>query len=526
VPVKLALWVVGVLACQVAVGLGQTIAEPPSLHAMEWAAHLNDPLDDPPPKVVVPAKLSASAQQGSATLRPCKAIFGYLPYWESVEGAANIRWNLLTHAAFFSVGANADGTISNPRGWPNHSRWKGSLAQARAHGVKVILVATNFDPSSIYTLITTPAYKNAFFENIKAQILAGEADGLNIDFEGGNSPPWRGAALNAFMAELTAYLHTELPGSEVSFAGPAVNWGGWDLAGLAASCDYIFIMGYNYYYSGSATSGPCAPLTGGSRNLTRTLDDDYGTVTRNNPEKLILGYPSYGGHWTTQTSEPRSARISFVSSTWFRDDYGAALIHGRLWDTVSQTPWYRWHDGTNWHQVWYDDGESVGLKCRLAKERNLKGVGMWALNYDGALPYMWDELDRELGAAAGDADGDGIGDACDSCTDTDGDGYGDPGYPANTCPLDECPDVPAGPGEGMNGCPPVIPGDLDDDGDVDRFDVNKFILCISGVGSPHNGSSMCEKADIDSDGDVDQDDFGILQRCFSGEGVQASPECK
>ncbi len=42
----------------------------------------------------------------------------------------------------------------------------------------------------------------------------------------------------------------------------------------------------------------------------------------------------------------------------------------------------------------------------------------------------------------GDADGDGIGDACDPCTDTDGDGFGDPGFPANTCPPDNCPEDP------------------------------------------------------------------------------------
>ena len=40
-----------------------------------------------------------------------------------------------------------------------------------------------------------------------------------------------------------------------------------------------------------------------------------------------------------------------------------------------------------------------------------------------------------------DADSDGLGDACDDCTDTDGDGFGDPGYQANTCPEDNCPDI-------------------------------------------------------------------------------------
>jgi large repetitive protein len=41
-----------------------------------------------------------------------------------------------------------------------------------------------------------------------------------------------------------------------------------------------------------------------------------------------------------------------------------------------------------------------------------------------------------------DTDGDGIWDICDTCTDTDGDGFGDPGFPANTCPTDNCPTTP------------------------------------------------------------------------------------
>jgi uncharacterized repeat protein (TIGR01451 family) len=39
-----------------------------------------------------------------------------------------------------------------------------------------------------------------------------------------------------------------------------------------------------------------------------------------------------------------------------------------------------------------------------------------------------------------DADGDGVGDVCDTCTDTDGDGYGNPGFSANTCEPDNCPE--------------------------------------------------------------------------------------
>ncbi len=40
-----------------------------------------------------------------------------------------------------------------------------------------------------------------------------------------------------------------------------------------------------------------------------------------------------------------------------------------------------------------------------------------------------------------DYDGDDIGDSCDVCTDSDDDGWGNPGFPANTCPDDNCPFV-------------------------------------------------------------------------------------
>jgi hypothetical protein len=59
-----------------------------------------------------------------------------------------------------------------------------------------------------------------------------------------------------------------------------------------------------------------------------------------------------------------------------------------------------------------------------------------------------------------DLDGDAVGDACDTCTDSDGDGRGDPGFPASTCPVDNCP----------LGQSPSPLADQDGDGVVDGCD--------------------------------------------------------
>lgn len=394
--------------------------------------------------------LALNATRGGSVDRPCSTIFGYLPYWSS---SANLRYNMLTHLACFAVEVNANGTLGSDHGWP----WTSVINTAHANGVKVILVATLFDDSDIYTLITNASYKNTFFTQIKAKMLEGSADGLNIDFEGSGTS-WK-PYINGFMADLTAYLHAELPGSEVTFAGPAVNWSGWDLQGLAASCDGIFIMGYAFWGSWSSTSGPNAPLVGGSYNITDTVLDQYSEVTQNNPEKLILGVPYYGHHWTTSSSSARSSVINFLGSTRFYNDEPDSQTYGLLWESLSQTPWFRWHDGTNWHQVWFDNADSLGLKYDLAIANNLQGVGMWALDYDGARPELWDLIAEKFGG-------------CGGCCDLDG------------------------------------------DGDVDSADIGAFTFCMAGPTAPYSPGQFCLAGDADGDLDVDLHDLATVQIDF------------
>lgn len=95
-----------------------------------------------------------------------------------------------------------------------------------------------------------------------------------------------------------------------------------------------------------------------------------------------------------------------------------------------------------------------------------------------------------------DYDNDGIGDECDVCTDTDGDGYGDPGFPANTCPEDNCPDTynPSqadNDGDGFpdacDNCPDVYNDQTDSDSD--------------GIGDG------CDECPLDPDNDIDNDGY-------------------
>ncbi len=329
-----------------------------------------------------------------------KIVFGFLPYWEYSNGAHNnMHYELLTHIAIFDFFASSTGSIKNPSAWP----WTDVINAAHGKGTKVILTITNFDgnvdPAEVaHTLMTNNTSKNNLFTNIKNMISTYQLDGVNIDFEAMNSSD-RGTVLNNFMKDLSDYIHSNLPGKEVSFDGPAVNWSGWDLDGLTQNVDHVFIMAYDYHGSWSENTGAVSPLThpSGGICLSRTLSNDYSVPKSKYPEKLILGIPYYGKHWETTTSLANSAVSSYIGSTLYRKTVIDAPDHGGfIWDQNSQTPWFKWMSG-GWNQIWADNEESISKKYDLALTENLGGIGIWALNYDGNRSELWDLINTKFG---------------------------------------------------------------------------------------------------------------------------------
>ena len=331
-----------------------------------------------------------------------KIVFGFLPDWEYTDGASsNMHYDLLTHVAVFNFLTEADGTLHNPDNWP----WTDVINAAHAKGTKVIMAVTNFGgtgsaPDVAHILLTNTASRDNLFNNIKQIITTYKLDGVNIDFEAMNSAD-RGNLLNQFMSELTSFIHSNLPGKEVSFDGPAVNWSGWNLDGLAQSVDYIFIMTYDYHGSWSDNTGAVAPLTNpnGGTCVQKSLNSDYSVPLSKYPQKLILGVPYYGKHWKTATDKAGSAVTSYVGSTFYRNAVTDAKNHGGfIWDDGSQTPWYRWQSG-GWNQVWNDNEKSLGKKYDFALTENLGGIGIWALNYDGARTELWNLINTKFAGA-------------------------------------------------------------------------------------------------------------------------------
>ncbi|MCC6809544.1 MAG: hypothetical protein IT381_19095 [Deltaproteobacteria bacterium] len=325
-----------------------------------------------------------------------RIVYGYIPYW--VDAANPIHWDLLSHLAYFSVNLKADGTIdatSTTR--LNGNRYKTLRADAKANGVKFVVTITNFNDQEIITLCGTNRTKaiNTLVDLVKTH----QAEGLNIDFE--MVPKVAKANFVAFMAELTTRLHNEVPGSHVTLAGPTIDSSGaYDYDELLTKSDGIMIMYYGCHWSGSKTAGPLAPLTAGARwsskcNLQWVINDYFQWGGQQNRKNIIVGLPFYGNKWPTSSDQVGASTTGTGSSEIYKKCKARYAVD-RRWDSDSQTPWTTYLENGVRKQTWCDDAESIDLKLEYMVQRDVGGMGIWALGYDGSEPEMWEKIEARF----------------------------------------------------------------------------------------------------------------------------------
>ncbi len=321
-----------------------------------------------------------------------REVFGYHPYWMGTSWQ-NYNFDLISTLAYFSAEANSNGSLGSLNGWPNSDL----INEAHDHGTNVVLCVTLFSSNGIETLLSNATYRQNLINNLLAQVQAGNADGINVDFE--SFPASQKENMVIFITDLTETFHSAIPGSQVTLAMPAVDWNdAWDYNSLASISDGLFIMGYGYNWGGSSTTGPVSPLTGTGYTLTWTVMD-YLEKTNFQTDKLILGIPYYGYEWPATSNIPGAATTGTGDSKTYSEMEPLAFSYGKQWHESSQTPWYFYQD-SNWNQGWYDDSLSLSLKYDFSLYHDLKGIGMWALGYDGTNPELWELLYAKFSGGA------------------------------------------------------------------------------------------------------------------------------
>lgn len=359
--------------------------------------------------VVVPAPTEAATAptplvEGQFRQTLAREVFGFLPYWEVDSTVdAYLRYDLLTTIAFFSLTYRTDGSVdTSASGYLGYTGATADtiIAHAHAAGVRVVPTIQAFSTASRRTLLSDlTAQTVAIRQTVDLMRLRG-ADGVNVDIEA--MPSSLLGAYGTFIANLRSAVIAFNPLAQISVATGADSWGAqMAKTALANGADRVFLMGYDYHWSGSAYSGAVAPISG----LTSTLNTYLGTYAIPS-RQLILGLPYYGRAWSTvsdalgaatQTDTATYGRsTAFIPSTlpgsasgWtvLRDD-PALSVRMTIWDSTRGT----------WRQTYYDDPTTLTPKVALANTRDLAGFGMWALGYDRGQPGFWEMIAEAFGA--------------------------------------------------------------------------------------------------------------------------------
>ncbi len=343
--------------------------------------------DRPPlqlPAAAAPPAPAPPTLDAGPPLQPHE-IFGFAPWWNlAQEQAFNVK--AMTTLAYFSVDINPDGTADE-----SGSGWNGYQSQAlsdlvtRAHSAndRVVLTATCFDQHSLDQLASDPNVPALLGATLVQLVSAKNLDGVNIDFEGRGPQDQRG--LDNLITQLSTELRAANPHWQVTistYASSAGDTNGfYDIPGLNKAVDGFFVMAYDMH--SPSTPSPNAPLTGPGNSDSVDLAEYAAVVPRS---KIILGVPYYGYDWPTAGPDAGAAAIGPASPVTYAQV--AAANSASYWDGASQTPWTAYQQGTQWHQVYFDDATSLALKARLANAYHIAGLGVWALGMDGNDPAM------------------------------------------------------------------------------------------------------------------------------------------
>jgi spore germination protein YaaH len=334
-------------------------------------------------------------------ITPKKHVVGFLPYW--LIGKKDTDYTkYVTTLSYFSLTVNPDGTIQkyvNPGelepGWNTLQSGKVDtvLAQAKKKHITLSLTIMTGDNDAINELMSEPEiHANQLLEEVTPLMKTYGFTDLNFDIES-TIRATDGARLNytKFVKTLKERLSSEKIGTLTIDISPISLFRNdlIDSVAIAPYIDYLFIMGYDYHYTGSLVAGPISPLSGAGDifefDIMVAVDKALSLYP---PDKIILGLPIYGYEWETLSGSQHSAIISrtglVASNSRIESLLQSCATCSAVFDETAQESIVSYKDeNTNtYHYMNYPDMRSMQAKVQFARDKQLGGLGLWALGYE------------------------------------------------------------------------------------------------------------------------------------------------
>ena len=332
-------------------------------------------------------------------------------------------FSVISTVGYFGLGVLDTGSLDHTTtGWKvmQTSQFQQFVTAAHNKGTRVVLtiVLQDFGSGTPHMCNGLANQQTTVNETIAAVIASG-ADGVNVDYEGYGGVCSAGRPQD-LLVSLVAKLRAGLPAgrnylSIDTYGGSAADHSGLGfflITQLNAYVDAFFVMSYDMEYSNWRAAGctgfclgPTSPLTGYSYNDTGEMADYTATVPAS---KVILGVPYYGRKACVSAPGPNAKPIqkpNFPNEDWVDADRYVDAIYDAFQqpnvvthhldanDPTGAEPWETWHSNLYGcdRELYWDNTTSLGLKYDLVNRDQLRGVGLWTVNY-GETQELWDTL--------------------------------------------------------------------------------------------------------------------------------------
>ncbi|MCL4359823.1 glycosyl hydrolase family 18 protein [Patescibacteria group bacterium] len=330
-----------------------------------------------------------------------REVIGFMPYWLLSKETPGVTADLTT-LAYFGVSIDADGSIlklTSPveaePGW--HALRTGIpdpfFRTAKQSGDTLSLVAFSGDKETIDRLMDDPEGHAKTLAGAVVPVMQqyGMTD-LNLDIERvGEASADGQLRFTRFVRSFRDALTKQHPFS-LSIDVTATDFVKHDLidpVAISPLVDRIIIMAYDFHYTGSAVTGPVAPLSGGGQTYEYDTQTAVRLAVKNIPgQKIILGLPLYGYEWETVSDIPHAAVIpgtGIVASNRRAETLLSSCAScSAEWDAEAAEPFISFRDAAtgSYHWIAYPDARAVQAKLDFAAAEHLGGVALWALGYE------------------------------------------------------------------------------------------------------------------------------------------------
>ena len=342
-----------------------------------------------------------------------KKVIGFLPSW-NIAIQSRVYPEYLDQIIYFGIPIEHDGKLvrTDKEGktipdWSYLSSpyFKDIRSRAKATNTKILVTIKNFDNESIEQIVSNPQSSKTAIQEIKKLIGDYELDGIDLNFEyfSESDFPTMGH-LNKFLTDLRTEVKKDYPEAILSFdvnATVIYTHEAYDMVKIGEQMDQIIIMGYDYSRPNSPIAGPIAPLyeSGGKPSVSRSIQSVIGRVPK---EKIILAIPLYGLEWQTYTGDYGSNTVpntgAIATYQRVRD-----LIKNRddvsiQYGDITKSPWLIYKQNGQIKQIHYEDEKSLLEKIDTVYEKDIAGIALWALGYEGEYIEPWQIIKEHVRA--------------------------------------------------------------------------------------------------------------------------------